>query len=92
MAHINKIYRFIENTSTIRFPEKKDTLCKNSKTRMLVLSEYIYFISCYFMFVEPFRLKPIKKRSNRKKTHHIPEMCRNRTKFFLNSSYGISKV
>ena len=71
MAHINKIYRFIENTSTIRFSEKKDILCKNSKTRMLVLSEYIYFISCYFMFVEPFRLKPIQKKGLIEKRHTI---------------------
>ena len=35
---------------------------------MFVLSEYIYIISSYFIFVEPFWLKQIqKKRSNRKK-------------------------
>ena len=34
---------------------------------MFVLSENTYFISSYFIFVEPFRLKQIKKRPNRKK-------------------------
>ena len=30
MAHINKINRFIENTSTMTFSEKKDISCKNN--------------------------------------------------------------
>jgi len=39
---------------------------------MFVLSEYIYFITSYFMLVEPFRLKEIQKKGLiKKKTRHI---------------------
>jgi len=40
---------------------KKYLQSSDSKTRMFVLSEYIYIISSYFKFVEQFRLKQKKK-------------------------------
>jgi len=40
---------------------KKLTLLSDSKTRMFSISEYIYFISSYFIFVEPFRIKQMQK-------------------------------
>jgi hypothetical protein len=30
---------------------------------MFVLSEYVYFISSYYIFVEPFRLKQMQKKT-----------------------------
>ncbi len=42
---------------------KKLSLFSDSKTRMFVLSEYIYIISSYFIFVEPLRLKQKKSGS-----------------------------
>ena len=38
---------------------------------MFVLSEYIYFFWSYFIFIEPFWIKQMKKKSNRKKTCHL---------------------
>ncbi len=38
---------------------------------MFVLSGYIYNISSYFIFLDPFDSNKCKKRSNRKKTHHF---------------------
>jgi len=40
---------------------KKISLLSDSKTRMFSLSEYIYFISTYYILVEPFKLKQIQK-------------------------------
>ncbi len=43
----------------------------DSKARNFTLSEYIYFILSYSIFIERFRLKQKKKWSNRKKTCHM---------------------
>ena len=46
----------------------------------------IYIISSYFIFIEPFWLKQIQKRSNRKKKHTI---CKKKTWWSICFRYGI---
>jgi len=51
--------------------KKNQLYSSDSKNRNFTLSEYIYIVLLYSIFIERFRLKQKKKWSNRKKTCQI---------------------
>ncbi len=61
MAHISKIYRLIQNTLKITFPEKKATQCKNVICIIKNLEANFYAENNYDNCLRIYYIQPIKK-------------------------------